>query len=282
MSRIKECIDEYLKQNNMLQKEFAQIIGVQPNTLSQWMNGKRQPDNDTLVTISRVLKIPVDTLLGSDVIEIREPTEHDVKVALFGGAENVTDEDWEKVKEFVEFLKTYKPKKAHLEENKMINYEKFAIRFRIALRAKELYLQQKEKEKEKEKKHNHYVHFVGAHYVSEGLNGEISSSDISLFVDGRKKPTNKQVDMLANFLRVDYDWLSGNDVPYPDWFNDLPLSIHDKTELGIIQLGEVVGDTTIVYAAAQSEENHPDKYIQTEHEFAAKLEDTPESDAPLI
>lgn len=94
----------------MLQKEFAQIIGVQPNTLSQWMNGKRQPDNDALVTISRVLKIPVDNLLGSDVIETRVPTEYEIQVALFGGAEHVSEENWQKIKEYAEFLKNYKPK----------------------------------------------------------------------------------------------------------------------------------------------------------------------------
>lgn len=32
-------------------------------------------------------------------------SENDIKVALFGGAENVTDEMWEEVKQFAEFVK---------------------------------------------------------------------------------------------------------------------------------------------------------------------------------
>ena len=91
----------------MLQKDFADIIGVQPNTLSQWINGKRQPDYDSLIIMSRVLKVPIDTLLGADTIETREPTEYDIQVALFGGAEFVSEERWKKIKEFAEFLKTY-------------------------------------------------------------------------------------------------------------------------------------------------------------------------------
>lgn len=110
MSKLKECINEYLKNHNMLQKDFADIIGVQPNTLSQWINGKRQPDYDSLIIMSRVLKVPIDTLLGADTIETREPTEYDIQVALFGGAEHVSEENWKKVKEFAEFLKSYKPK----------------------------------------------------------------------------------------------------------------------------------------------------------------------------
>ena len=36
------------------------------------------------------------------------PTEDDIKVALFGGAEEVTDEMWNEVKKFVEFIKSKK------------------------------------------------------------------------------------------------------------------------------------------------------------------------------
>ena len=110
MYTLKNHINEYLKKNNMLQKDFAEKLGVQPNTLSQWINGKRQPDNESLVKISQILKIPVDTLRGANNIEQRIPTEKEIQIALFGGAEHVSDENWEKVKEFVEFLKSYKPK----------------------------------------------------------------------------------------------------------------------------------------------------------------------------
>lgn len=233
-----------------------------------------QPKLATLEKIAAACGVPLTHITGSTQDNITQVSEYNARKFLLG--DDASDESWEQAKYFFEFLKNYKPKKLHLEENKMINYEKFAIRFRIVLRAKELYFRQKEEE------YKHTMPSMSAHYVSVGLNEEISSSDISLFANGQKKPTTEQINMLANFLRVDSAWLSGNDVPYPDWFKPLPLSIHDKMELGIIQLGEIVGDVTTVYTAANSEENHPDKYIQKECEFAAKLEDTPDHDKPII
>ena len=38
------------------------------------------------------------------------PSEHEIKVALFGGEQEVTDEMWEEVKRFVEFIKQKKDK----------------------------------------------------------------------------------------------------------------------------------------------------------------------------
>ena len=268
-----------LRGNSSL-REFAKKCDVSHTAIDtiekgiDFRTGKPvQPKLATLEKIAAACSVPLTHITGSTQDNKIQVSEYNARKFLLG--DDASDENWEKVKEFVEFLKTYKPKKAHLEENKMINYEKFAIRFRIALRANELYFRQMEKE------WKHRMPSMSARYVSVGLMEKISSSDISLFVDGRKEPTNEQVDMLANFLRVDCNWLSGNDVPYPDWFNNLPLSIHDKTELGIIQLGEVVGNTTTVYTAAQSEENHPDQYTQKSTEFSAELEDTPESDEPL-
>lgn len=265
---------------NLSLREFAKKCDVSHTAIdtiekgTDFRTGKAvQPKLATLEKIATACGVPLTHITGSTQDNKIQVSEYNARKFLLG--DNASDESWEKVKDFFEFLKNYKPKNPHSEDNKMMNYEKFAIRFRIVLRAKELYFRQKEKE------YKSSMPSVSSHYVSVGLNEEISSSDISLFVDGKKKPTNEQVNILANFLRVDCDWLSGNDVPYPDWFNDLPLSIHDKTELGIIQLGEVVGDTTTVYTAAQSEENHPDQYTQKSNEFSAKLEDTPENDEPL-
>lgn len=53
----------------MLQKDFAALIGVQPNTLSQWVTGKRQPDNATLILLAKTFGISVDELLGVNTFD---------------------------------------------------------------------------------------------------------------------------------------------------------------------------------------------------------------------
>ena len=68
MSKLKHYIVKYLDDNDMLQKDFASLIGVQPNTLSQWLNEKREPDNAALLKISQAIGVPVDYLLGGDVL----------------------------------------------------------------------------------------------------------------------------------------------------------------------------------------------------------------------
>ena len=59
----------------------------------------------TLTKIAAYFGVSVDYLLGEEKPKEKLTTEYDVKVALFGGAEEVTDEMWAEVKNFVEFVK---------------------------------------------------------------------------------------------------------------------------------------------------------------------------------
>lgn len=63
MSNLKQYLEEFLKQEGLRQKDFAALINVKPNTLSQWVNDKRQPDDESWVKISRTLKVSIDDLL---------------------------------------------------------------------------------------------------------------------------------------------------------------------------------------------------------------------------
>ena len=62
MIRIKELRNK----NKISQKDFAKIIGAAPNTVCNWENGNREPDNDTLIKISEYFGVTVDYLLGRD------------------------------------------------------------------------------------------------------------------------------------------------------------------------------------------------------------------------
>ena len=46
------------------QKDLAATLGICANTLSQYENGKREPDNDTLVELADYFGVSVDYLLG--------------------------------------------------------------------------------------------------------------------------------------------------------------------------------------------------------------------------
>ena len=68
-----------------------------------WMSASLSAS--TLTKIAAYFGVSVDYLLGEEKPKEKLTTEYDVKVALFGGAEEVTDEMWAEVKTFVEFVK---------------------------------------------------------------------------------------------------------------------------------------------------------------------------------
>ena len=82
-------------------------IGLAPATFSCW-NEDSVPRQATLLKIADYFGVTVDYLLGKE--EEKKPAEEtsneeEVKVALFGGSEEVTDEMWEEVKNFAEYVK---------------------------------------------------------------------------------------------------------------------------------------------------------------------------------
>lgn len=59
-------IKEARLQNGISQKELAAAIGVAQNTLSQYENGKREADYDTILKISEILNCPIDYLIRGE------------------------------------------------------------------------------------------------------------------------------------------------------------------------------------------------------------------------
>jgi len=50
----------------MTQKELAKHLQIADSTLSYWEVGKYEPDNDTLMKLSRFFQVPIDYILGGD------------------------------------------------------------------------------------------------------------------------------------------------------------------------------------------------------------------------
>lgn len=58
-------LKEFRKSKKITQEKLAQLLGVSRTTVTMWERGASQPDNDTLLAISRILEISVDELLGN-------------------------------------------------------------------------------------------------------------------------------------------------------------------------------------------------------------------------
>lgn len=59
------------KAKGLSMKELGQFVGVAESTISLYENGKRQPDNDTMLRLADFFGVTVDYLLGRD--EIKNP-----------------------------------------------------------------------------------------------------------------------------------------------------------------------------------------------------------------
>ncbi len=73
---MKSIIKEYLNIGNNLKKlrerygenqtEFSKRLGISRSTYSNYENNNRIPDQDTIIRISNILEISVDSLIGAD------------------------------------------------------------------------------------------------------------------------------------------------------------------------------------------------------------------------
>lgn len=61
-------IKELLKQKGMTARYLSEQVRVAESTMSLYISGKREPDYTTLRRIAAVLDVPVDYLLGDDVL----------------------------------------------------------------------------------------------------------------------------------------------------------------------------------------------------------------------
>jgi transcriptional regulator with XRE-family HTH domain len=50
--------------------QAAKLLGVSPQALSDWANGKRRPRLDAIMTVSEFFEIPVERLLKADFADL--------------------------------------------------------------------------------------------------------------------------------------------------------------------------------------------------------------------
>ena len=96
----------------MQQKELAIALKVSQPTISDWEAGRKQPSAKSTMRLASFFKVSVEYLLGVQGPSIETPTTHansttddDIKFALFGDVSNITDAQFEEVKQFARFVK---------------------------------------------------------------------------------------------------------------------------------------------------------------------------------
>ena len=91
-------------------RETARLLGMPYTTYVGYEKGDREPNSETLVQLARFFGCSVDTLLGratgTPSLIDQEKAIETAKVALFGGASEVTDEMWEEVKNFAKYVES--------------------------------------------------------------------------------------------------------------------------------------------------------------------------------
>lgn len=68
-SKFPKILRSLLKEHNITHAEIAKKIGVKPNTISAYCNGKARPDIDSLMTLAAYFNVSTDFLLTGERFE---------------------------------------------------------------------------------------------------------------------------------------------------------------------------------------------------------------------
>ena len=103
-------LKELRTQKGISQRALGEILNMSQQAIAKWEIGTASPDPVMLNKIADYFNVTVDYLTGHTNIKnldkpIQTVSEDDIKVALFGGSGEVTDEMWDEVKNFAEFVK---------------------------------------------------------------------------------------------------------------------------------------------------------------------------------
>ena len=108
---IAEKIKALRKQAKLTQTELGEMLGVQKNAVSKWECGRvTDIPAGKIKAMAKIFDVQPSYLIDNESDETapgareRIPDE-DVKFALFGGDQEITDEMYEEVKQFAAFVK---------------------------------------------------------------------------------------------------------------------------------------------------------------------------------
>lgn len=97
MNRIRTLREE----KNISQKDLGKMLNVAQNTISNWEKGLREPDNKTLVRLSKIFECSTDYILGNSDIRTSIST-----IAAHHDGDDYTEEELADIEKFKEFVRS--------------------------------------------------------------------------------------------------------------------------------------------------------------------------------
>jgi len=96
---------DILNKSKPYQKKYG--VNLSKSHLSQYVNGKSQPDQHKLFILAETLNVNEAWLMGYDVKKEREPIEKDEiqTIAAHHDGEDWTEEELEEIEQFKEFVR---------------------------------------------------------------------------------------------------------------------------------------------------------------------------------
>lgn len=109
---LSDTLKELRLNHGLSQRKMAKHLNVTQGAISQWETGLTRPDTDMLIRISQEFGVSLDDLTKGEIEETKEfisrrpITDEELKFALWGSdAPNVTDSQFEQVKQFAKFIR---------------------------------------------------------------------------------------------------------------------------------------------------------------------------------
>lgn len=70
MSVFGERLRTIREENNMMAKDLAKLVGVEPASITNWEKGTRFPKDNAIIKIAEIFNVTTDFLLGRDINDV--------------------------------------------------------------------------------------------------------------------------------------------------------------------------------------------------------------------
>lgn len=98
---IGERLQELRKDHGLSQEDLAKILGVSHYTVSSYECNRSDPDDKSKVILAKLFDVSVDYMLGL----IDEPISYNRQGRIIKIPVDLSDNDFEEIKKYVEFIK---------------------------------------------------------------------------------------------------------------------------------------------------------------------------------
>ena len=105
MNTFHERLKKVMTDKGITQSELCVRTGIPKSAMSQYLSGAFRPKQERSRLIAKAVGVSEDWLNGIDENSRVKATDEDIKFALWGGAEGITDEMFEEVKQFADMVR---------------------------------------------------------------------------------------------------------------------------------------------------------------------------------